>query len=230
MPRLLAQNRTETMCFSATASFVTAGITGAIGIVALTRVKGPREVPLAATPLLFAVQQCIEGLLWLSLPLAPDGSLSAALTVLYLFFAEAFWPLYAPIAVWLIEPNEYRRHLIVLCLGVGASISAYLLWWILVHPHFATISDGHIVYVTEYRHSDAVGTAYLAATGLPLLLSSQRSVVVLGAIVLVGLIVAYAFYWEAFVSVWCFFAAAASVAILCHFEWSRRSRPQIANA
>ena len=45
------------MCFSASASFVTAGITGAIGIVALTRVKGPREVPLAATPLLFAFQQ-----------------------------------------------------------------------------------------------------------------------------------------------------------------------------
>ena len=66
--------------------------------------------------------------------------------------------------------------------------------------------------------------AYLAATGLPLLLSSQRTVVVLGAIVLAGLVIAYAFYWEAFVSVWCFFAAAASVVILCHLEWSRRQR------
>jgi hypothetical protein len=111
----------------------------------------------------------------------------------------------------------------VVCLGVGAGVAAYLLWSILGHAHLATISGGHIVYVAEYRHSDLVGAAYLAATGLPLLLSSQRSVVVLGAIVLVGLIIAYAFYWEAFVSVWCFFAAAASVAILCHFEWLRRS-------
>jgi len=62
------------------------------------------------------------------------------------------------------------------------------------------------------------------------LLSSQRNVVVLGAIVVAGLIVAYAFYWEAFVSVWCFFAAAASAAIPCHFEWSRRSRRQMAKA
>jgi hypothetical protein len=54
-------------------------------------------------------------------------------------------------------------------------------------------------------------------------LTSQRTVVVLGAIVLAGLVVAYAFYSEAFISVWCFFAAAASVAILCHFEWLRRS-------
>lgn len=211
------------MCFSAPASFVTAGITGTIGIVALTRVSEPRELPLAATPLLFALQQSIEGLLWLNLPLAPNGSLSTVLTFLYLFFAEAFWPLYVPTVVWLIEPSQHRRLLMVVCLGMGAGVGAYLLWGILGHPHLATILDSHIVYGTGYRQPDFVGVAYLAATGLPLLLSSQRTVVVLGAIVLAGLVVAYAFYWEAFISVWCFFAAAASVAILCHFEWLRRS-------
>ena len=161
-------------------------------------------------------------MLWLNLPLAPDGSMSMALTLLYLFFAEAFWPLYAPIAVWLIEPSEPRRHLMLVCLGVGAGVGAYLLWWILGHPHPATILDYHIVYGSGYRQPGIVGFGYLVATGLPLMLSSQRTVVVLGAIVFAGLVVAYAFYWEAFISVWCFFAAAASVAILCHFEWSRR--------
>jgi len=48
--------------------------------------------------------------------------------------------------------------------------------------------------------------------------SSQRTVVVLGAIVLAGLVVAFALYWEVFVSVWCFFAVAASVTVLYHFE------------
>jgi hypothetical protein len=218
------------MCFSAQASFVAAGITGAIGIVTLARVNEPRELPFAATPLLFAFQQAAEGLLWLNLPSAPDGSLTTVLTFLYLFLAEAFWPLYAPLAVWLIEPSVHRRNLMVVCLGVGAGVSAYLLWWLLGHSHIATIQDGHIVYATESRHTDAIGVACLAATGLPLLLSSQRTVVVLGAIVLAGLVVAYAFYWEAFVSVWCFFAAAASVVILCHLEWSRRGRLRIASA
>jgi hypothetical protein len=218
------------MCFSAQASFVTAGITGAIGIITLARVNEPRELPFAATPLLFAFQQTVEGLLWLNLPNAPDGSLTTVLTFLYLFFAEAFWPLHAPLAIWLIEPSVHRRNLMVVCLGVGAGVGVYLLWWLLGHPHIATIQDGHIVYVTEYRHIDAVGVAYLAATGLPLLLSSQRTVVVLGAIVIAGLVVAYAFYWEAFVSVWCFFAAASSVVILCHLEGSHRRQPQPASA
>ncbi len=212
------------MCFSAPASFVTAGITGAIGVVALSRVSEPRELSLAATPLLFALQQGVEGLLWLKLPFESDGSFSATLTFIYLFFAEAFWPLFAPIAVWLIEPNRHRRLFMVVCMGIGTGVGTYLLWWILGHPHLATILDGHIVYLTEYRHSDAVELAYLAATGLPLLLSSQRTLVVVGAIVFVGLIAAYTFYWEAFTSVWCFFAAAASVTILCHFEWSRLRR------
>jgi len=74
------------------------------------------------------------------------------------------------------------------------------------------------------------GVAYVAAMGLPLLLSSERTVFVFGVIVLAGLVVAYAVYWEALISVWCFFAAAASVAILSHFEWSRRSLLNTAGA
>lgn len=218
------------MCFSASASFVTAGITGVIGIAALARVSEPRELPLAATPLLFALQQGVEGLLWLDLPLAPGGSLATALTFLFLFFAEAFWPVYAPVAVWLIEPDRRRRLPMAVCIGLGTAVAFYLLWWILGHPRPATILDGHIVYGTDDRQPYSVGLAYLAATCLPPLLSSRRTVVVLGTIVLAGLVVAYAFYWEAFVSVWCFFAAAASVAILCHFEWSRRSSPQAPRA
>ena len=42
------------MCFSAVASFVAAGVTGGIGVVSLARVKEPRELPLAAAPIIFS--------------------------------------------------------------------------------------------------------------------------------------------------------------------------------
>jgi len=210
------------MCFSATASFVTAGTTGIIGIVALTRVTTPRELPLAAACLFFALQQSIEGLLWLNLPLAPDGAAATGLFLAFLFFAEVFWPIYAPIAALLIEPSAARRRLMRLCLGLGVAVGAWCLWAIVTRPHGAAVLQGHIVYVTEHRFPAAVGLAYLAATSLSLILSSRRTVAVLGAIVLVGCVATYAFYWEAFVSVWCFFAAAASVVILGHFELRRR--------
>ena len=140
------------------------------------------------------------------------------------------WPVYAPATVLLIEPDERRRQLMLICLAAGVAVAAYLLWSIVSRPHGARILDEHIVYVTEYRHSDLVALAYLAATGVSLVLSSQRTVLVLGAIILAGSVTAYVFYWDAFVSVWCFFAAAASVVILGHFEYARRRRLHVAGA
>ena len=218
------------MCFSPTASFVTAGITGALGIFSLTRVNEPRQIPLAATPMIFALQQTIEGLLWLNLPVAPVGVLSASLTSLFLFFATVFWPVFSPTAVWLIEPDAKRRSLMLLCLAVGLGVGLYCFWTILARSHGANILDGHIVYTTAYRPFAPVDYGYLIATGLPLILSSHRTVVILGAIIIAGSIAAYAFYWEAFASVWCFFAATASVVILCHFEVSRRQSLRMARA
>src|SRR5215475_6704785 len=218
------------MCFSASASFVAAGATGVAGIFALSRVNEAREVPLAATPLFFALQQSIEGVLWLDLPFASDGLLSTTLTLLYLVFAEVFWPLYAAIAAWLIERSQRRRHLMTICLVFSASVGGYLLCWMLGRPYSATIADGHIAYVPTYWQPYAAGVAYVAAAGLPLLLSSQRTVLIFGVIILVGLVVARTFYFEAFLSVWCFFAAMASVAILLHFKLPHRSRLSRAGA
>jgi len=218
------------MCFSATASFVTAGVTAVIGLVSVGKVNEPRELPLAATPLLFALQQAIEGLLWLSIPLAPAGSASTGLVLSFLIFAEVFWPVFVPIAVYLIEPNQRRRHLMLLCVTAGAGVAAYLLWSILGQSIGAVIINGHIVYERPYPHPPIVVAAYLAATGLPPLLSSQRVVAILGIVILVGAVTAYVFYWEAFVSVWCFFAAVASIVILGHFEHSRRRRLRVAGA
>ena len=212
------------MCFSAPASFIASAVTGAAGLGAVVRAREKAEVPFAAIPLFFAFQQALEGLLWLNLPVAPDSRATSALTHGFLFFALVFWPLFAPWAAFLIEPDPRRRGLIRLCLALGAGVSCFLLWTIVQGTHTAAIAAGHIAYILDPYPPMGVGLAYLAATAGGTLLSSQSTVRLFGAIVLAGSLIAYFAYWEVFLSVWCFFAAAASAVILAHFEKVRRAR------
>lgn len=108
------------MCFSATASFVTVGITATAGIVYLTRIRGWRELPLAFLPLLLAGQQVVEGFLWLALPVDSDGPVSSMLTLVFLLYAKVLWPAFAPMAALLIEPEPSRRKIMSVCAAVGA--------------------------------------------------------------------------------------------------------------
>lgn len=58
------------MCFSATASFVAAAGLAPVGIVSLVmarRLEPERWRPLALMPILFAIQQALEGCVWLGL-------------------------------------------------------------------------------------------------------------------------------------------------------------------
>ena len=115
--------------------------------------------------LLNAAQQSIEGLLWLQLPVAPDGPITTSLTYLYLLFAEVWWPVYAPAACLLIEPVRARRLAISACLIVGLIVAVYYLSSILTHSHTARILGHHVVYVSEGKISFLMGAAYLVATG-----------------------------------------------------------------
>jgi hypothetical protein len=213
------------MCSSPTASFVTAAVTGTAGLFALWRTRNWREWPIAAMPLIFAVQQCIEGALWLTLPDAADQPLAVGLVGMFLFFAQVFWPTYAPLAVLLIEPHKGRRRTMLACLAVGAMTSAYLLWGLVSHDHSAAIVDDHIVYGTEVKFSVILGLAYLVGACVPALLSTHRAVLAVGVVVMVGATVTFFAYWEWFASVWCFFAAAASALVLLYFERTPPKRP-----
>ena len=51
------------MCFSAPASFTAAAVLLGLGTVTMRRARSRRELPYAAIPLLFGVQQLLEGML-----------------------------------------------------------------------------------------------------------------------------------------------------------------------
>lgn len=210
------------MCFSATASFMAAGVTALVGTVTLTRVESARALPLAAMPMIFAVQQTVEGVLWLKLEGAHVAA-SADLTFLFLIFAYVFWPIYTPIAVLLLETQRARKRALLLSAGAGLGLGAHLLWWLLTHPHAISANGHHLVYNTGYIATVPVALAYFIGANFPLMLSSHRWIQRLGFVIFAGSAIAYLSYWAAFVSVWCFFAAAASVMILGHFETGRRA-------
>lgn len=91
------------MCFSA-ASFTAGALLLGAGILAVKSARGPRELPLAAIPLLFSIQQLIEGVVWLTFRYEAP-LLNAVMTHAYSFFSHVLWPVYVPVAVLLIEPT-----------------------------------------------------------------------------------------------------------------------------
>jgi heme A synthase len=79
------------MCFSATASFSAAAVLGTVGVVALNKVKSKDQLMFASIPLLFGIQQAIEGLVWVSLTHSSDVFLRQFFTYGFLFFAQVLW-------------------------------------------------------------------------------------------------------------------------------------------
>ncbi len=215
------------MCFSAAASFSAAGATGAIGLLCLTRVRGAREIALAAIPIFFAAQQTIEGFLWLAIPAAPDGPAVRRLTFLFLLFAQVLWPVFAPAAVWLVEPPGRRRRAMGLWLGLASVLSACLLFGLVTHPHSAGLLNDHIVYLSTQRIPPLVSLIYFAVLVPPVVISSSRTISLFGLILTVGYAVTYVFYRNTYQSVWCYFAAAASLVLAAYFLRRRRREPSM---
>ena len=205
------------MCFSATASFAVGALTAVIGIAALRHVTSRHELPLAIVPLLFAAQQMLEGLVWLRLEPGGNGQVSG-LAFCFLVFAKVVWPVYAAVAVLLIEPVQRRRLILGGIAVLGGLLSAYLLADLLSEPLSASIQGHHIVYGSGVAALSWQHLPYLFCTCAPMFISSHRVIRLFGAAVLIGFAVSAAAYLAAFVSVWCFFAAANSTLLYFYFR------------
>lgn len=213
------------MCFSAAASFTTAGVLLPLGVHAVrkSREVGHGYTPLAAFPLLFGVQQAFEGLLWLALGgnESPDAH---AVALVYLFFAYFLWPGFVALAVWRLEPEELRRRVYLAISALGFAFGSVLYVPLLVNDGWlkiALVRDSILYEPTllldalQLPFTVPVSYAsYALLVTVPLVTSSVRSVRVFGAIVLASVIVSAAAFEYAFVSIWCFFAALLSLYIV----------------
>ena len=78
------------MCFSATASFVAGTSLSVIGVATLTQAKRKTEIPFAMIPLLFGIQQLVEGVIWLTF-VQDAPLLKQTMTYVYSGFSHVLW-------------------------------------------------------------------------------------------------------------------------------------------
>jgi hypothetical protein len=213
------------VCFSATANFVGSGVLVTVGVITLTKVKHRRELLFAALPTLFAVHQFIEGFVWLGL----DGILSPAvahdMSAAFMLYAQGLLPFLLPLSVLLFEPSVKSRRRMLPFLVLGGATTLYILWALTAYPLQLYVRGNSIVYINQATNNTAVALLYVIAVCGSLFFSKIRMMVIFGAANLAILLIVMEVKRYAFTSLWCAYAAIASVIILVCFWRSSEERP-----
>lgn len=207
------------MCFSATASFVAGGVLVPVGILAVVRARqaGGLLVPFAIYPLAFGIQQVFEGLVWIAM-LNTDPAMMYCGSRGFLLFSHFFWPAWAPVSVWLCEPDPVRKRWAgwLSIIGVLYGLLIYLpslIWrdWTIV-----LMVEQSLVYRTPALYDYptlqlATRVIYAAIVLTALFMSTLKPIRLFAVLIALSLALTFLFYAYAFISVWCFFAAILSL-------------------
>ncbi len=235
-PRTYNEKEWRSMCFSASASFVAGSSLSVLGVAAIRNTRARNELPVAMIPLLFGIQQLIEGVIWVTFRNeAPQ--LKQAMTIAFLGFAYVLWPMYVPLALGVLEGVRWRKRTLFAFLAAGIPVGLYLLHAIATSSLVAEVLGKHIVYVTPHPNLLIVGVLYVGATCLSCFFSSHGFLRLFGVLALLSLIAAYLVHVRALVSLWCFFAAILSLLIYFHLKFrslggfpAERHSPAVAHA
>ncbi|MBI4451005.1 hypothetical protein HY642_03450 [Candidatus Woesearchaeota archaeon] len=184
-----------------------------IGIMTVMSNKRAAYAYIALMPLLFAAQQFSEGMVWL-MP-------ASAFVQVFLLLALVLWPVWMPVSVWKAERTGRRKILLV---GVIAGAVWAVLALVLLTGTTSQTIAGHIRYefpayeslvrVVSPLFPWLTTILYALLTVGPLLIATDRRLRWLGGLFLAAGILSYAAWSAFFVSVWCFFAALISGAVL----------------
>jgi len=143
----------------------------------------------------------------------------------FMLYAQGLLPFLLPLSVLLFEPNAMSRRRMLPFLVLGGGTTLYILWALTAFPLQLYIRGNSIVYINQATNNTAVASLYVIATCGSLFFSKIKMMVIFGAANLVILLVVIEFKRYAFTSLWCAYAAVASVIILAYFWSSHRQRP-----
>lgn len=201
------------MCFSATASFAAGGALSAAGLVTLRKAT-KRELMLASIPLLFGLQQLIDGVVWVT----PETSAVHTVAVYgYSFLAFAFWPVFVVLAVRMVEDDATRKKILDALLIIGAGVSAFFLHAILFNGTTARLLHHCVAYYTPHAYNMSSVAFYLVAVCGAFFVSSNKILRLFGVVLLLSFAIAGWFYSATFSSTWCFFSAVLSIILMFYF-------------
>ena len=207
------------MCFSASASFAASAVLAITGTATIIKAKTIPQHLFACIPLVFAVQQFAEGMLWLALKHTGYEGGETFFTYMFLFFAMMVWPVWVPLTIRMLEKNKKRRKIMIYLLCTGIMVCAGTGYVLLSNPVHAVASTNHIHYSfsidMDTKYIQSIFTLlYCTATLITPFISTVKRMKWFGYILLVSYLFAILFYNGFVISVWCYFAAVLSVVIL----------------
>lgn len=221
------------MCLSAPVSFAAAALLiPSGGFTLATALKRDRRYAMLATlPLLLGLQQLMEGFIWVA-GSGDDPGGARVYSLAYMFFAWVVWPVWLPVSVYFIEPHRRRAAYLVFAIA-GAALGAVQFIPYLVHEGWlqVTLLPRAIRYSDTELLDAVIGRpmtylVYVAIVIVPLLLSTDRTARVFGGLVALVLAITAGFFQWAYISVFCFGGAAASLYLI----WVISRKPAAAPA
>jgi len=204
------------MCFSAIASFGASAILAIAGVATLKKVKAPRQLLFALFPIVFSVQQLVEGFVWITLTNANYERWQSIPIYIFVFFAQVLWTTWVPLSFFLIEKNIIRRNILLGLVAIGSGISLFHFYNLIFFKVSASVRPYHIYYDLDFylRHNLIIDILYLLTIILPPLISSIHRTYILGVLLFLSFLITKLYFSDYLISVWCFFAALISIVVL----------------
>jgi hypothetical protein len=143
----------------------------------------------------------------------------------FVLYAQGLLPFVLPLSVSLFEPDAACRRRMRPFLLIGTLTAVYMLWALIAYPLQIFVKGDSIVYINSATNNTFLAALYVIATCGSLLFSRIKDMLIFGIVNIAILLVVMAVKRYAFTSLWCAYAAVASVIVLAYFWKSHRARP-----
>ena len=211
------------MCFSETVSFVSGGILLAGGILTAYRAykTNKRYLPVSMMPLMAGIQQLAEGHVWMGLNIA-DPYMAWQGAMIFILFSWLMWPTWVPFSIYFLEPpNSKKKHRLLLFALAGLVFGLLLYIPHLFNPDWVKISiNNHSIAYEDTMFLDyfiprwLTYSIYIFLIIMPPMISSYKHMKLFGLTLIITLIVVMTFFSYAYISLFCFLAAVATVHLI----------------